>query len=161
MLLPEDLKDDHFHLEQVTATDSDLGENGEIRYFLPVNLTDNGKGAFAINQYTGDIVVRQLTEDDRDTDFLLTVEAVDRGKGKGSKRQEVGLVGLLVYCLVHCRSCGLRQGESELCRWEDGCIRYIHKIFTGQRLIIGLSLFHIQLVLRLCEITQRTHEKCL
>lgn len=76
-----------FALDQVTATDDDLGENGEIRYFLPVHLTDNGKDAFAINQYTGDIVVRQLTEDDRNTNFMLTVEAVDRGRGKGFKKR--------------------------------------------------------------------------
>ena len=68
-----------FYFDQITATDADLGENSEIRYFLPVHLSDNGKDAFAINQYTGDLVVKQLSSDDRNTNFLLTVEAVDRG----------------------------------------------------------------------------------
>lgn len=60
--------------------DADEGDNAEIRYFLPKELTDNGKDVFAINQYNGDIVVKQLTPDDRNTRFVLTVEAVDRGE---------------------------------------------------------------------------------
>lgn len=63
----------------MTATDADIGENGELRYFLPEDVTDNGIGAFAINQYTGDIVVGELSEGDRNKNFVLTVEAIDRG----------------------------------------------------------------------------------
>ncbi|KAK7449354.1 hypothetical protein BaRGS_00040023, partial [Batillaria attramentaria] len=66
-------------IKKVTATDADIGDNGDIRYFLPEDLSDNGLGAFAINQYTGDIVVGKLTEADRDKNFVLTVEAIDRG----------------------------------------------------------------------------------
>ncbi|XP_076467657.1 protocadherin Fat 1-like [Babylonia areolata] len=64
---------------KVSGIDPDLGKNGEIRYFLPIHLNDNGKDAFAINQYTGDLVVKRLTKVDCNTNFLLTVEATDRG----------------------------------------------------------------------------------
>ncbi|XP_076446580.1 protocadherin Fat 1-like isoform X2 [Babylonia areolata] len=76
-------------VKRVTATDADLGENGNIRYFLPSHLTDNGKDTFAINQYNGDIVVKDLSEDDRNTNFLLTVEAVDQGTPPLSTTVEV------------------------------------------------------------------------
>lgn len=72
----------HYYILQVTATDADLGENGEVRYFLPADLTNNNLAAFGLNQYTGDIVVRELTEDDKDKHYLLTVIAVDRGNSE-------------------------------------------------------------------------------
>lgn len=78
-------------IKKVTATDMDRGENAEIRYFLPPHLTDNVKDAFAINQYNGDIVVKQLTSDDHNANFVLTVEAVDRGTPPLSTSVEVSI----------------------------------------------------------------------
>ena len=64
----------------MTAVDKDEGDNSEIRYFLPTELADNGKDMFAINQYNGDIFVKMFSFHQIETHFVLTVEAVDRGK---------------------------------------------------------------------------------
>ncbi|KAK6173109.1 hypothetical protein SNE40_016628 [Patella caerulea] len=62
-------------IKKVMAIDKDIGENGRITYRLITSETDK----FAINQYTGEIVVQKLTIDDENSVVMLTVEARDNG----------------------------------------------------------------------------------
>ncbi|ESO94055.1 hypothetical protein LOTGIDRAFT_104487 [Lottia gigantea] len=72
-------------IKQVTAIDKDFGENGRITYSLIPTSHDK----FDINQYTGEIVVKQLTIDDENSVVMLDVEAKDHGDPFYSARAQV------------------------------------------------------------------------
>ena len=66
---------------QVIATDADSGENAKLSYFL-LDILANSKGtnAFAINQHTGEVIVKHFSDTDLNTHPVLTVIAVDHGE---------------------------------------------------------------------------------
>ncbi len=61
---------------RVLAQDMDIGINGEIRYAFSDN---DHSDIFAINENTGEIVLKQTLDYEETQEYLLTVEATDGG----------------------------------------------------------------------------------
>ncbi|CAG5136491.1 unnamed protein product, partial [Candidula unifasciata] len=65
---------------KLTATDKDIGKNGDIRYTITFPPRDTrGRTLFAIDQFTGEITIKSPLQYDAGKTFDAVVEAKDQG----------------------------------------------------------------------------------
>ncbi len=74
-IIPENAGYRHGRVIQVTASDEDLGQNGEISYTLLTNIP-----LFAINSENGSVYVSSQLDRESVSDFTLKIQARDKAE---------------------------------------------------------------------------------
>ncbi|CAG5134613.1 unnamed protein product [Candidula unifasciata] len=89
--IPEDTSNDQI-IEQVKATDADVGPNGELRYSFSALQPPDDLSYFRIDALTGEIFLTKSIESRTGDDIDLVVEARDRGHPPKVSRTRVRIL---------------------------------------------------------------------